>query len=74
MTALNASSARAIIARIIRNMHVPAYEPVLDGVQPDAKRGVSCELAKSMCIDMSMPPCEEWEDVGEGEGADVCAK
>lgn len=43
--------ARKMIAKAIRNMHVPAYCPVELGVQDIEKRGVAVEVKKVMAIE-----------------------
>ena len=41
-------------ARAMRKMQVPAYCPVLEGVQPLEYKGVVVEVKKTIVIDMDM--------------------
>jgi hypothetical protein len=47
----NASKMRNTRAKIIRNMHAPAYCPVVLGAKDDDQRGVVVEVKKTMDMD-----------------------
>jgi hypothetical protein len=49
-----ASNARKVVAKMMRNMHVALYWPVVAGVQDIEKRGVVVEVKKVMAI-LSIP-------------------
>ena len=59
---LKTNRVRQMIARMTRNMHVPAYWPAVFGVQDWVYSGVFAELKKTIAIsaiDMTMPPLIE---------------
>ena len=52
-----------MIAKITRNMQVPAYWPAVFGVQDSVYSGVFAELKKTIAMsvmDIIMPLCMEW--------------
>ena len=51
---LSASNSRRMTAREMRKMQVPAYCPVLEGVQVLEYKGVLVEVKKTIVIDMDM--------------------